>query len=247
MDMEPRHLLPARSCITIHLMHRAMPTWQRSYESAANTNLRRRNILFSSAITPHTIICTRQITKETNFEILATFSVHGWKYLRRKCKVGLLAMKQHALSIRTNVLWDLNMDTKQTHQYHVPSTLYPKTRLPLLMGHETGGYEKVWTSWKRQICCRLEAKPSTSHITDTAPWSVSLHIPVRAQRLLQPVDHTALPYTITVFCTKSVLMSFILGLFSEYSDISPNNIHVLNLAMKTHACSCHYAEQETGW
>jgi hypothetical protein len=144
MEKELRHLPSARSCITIHLMHWAMPKWLRSYESAVNTILHRRNILFSSAITPHTItgICTMQITKETNSEI-SKFSGPSLyidaKYLRRKCKAGLLATKQHALSIGINALWDLNMDTKQTQQHHVPSTTSPKTRLPLLMGHENGG------------------------------------------------------------------------------------------------------------
>jgi len=78
----------------------------------------------------------------------------------------------------------------------------------------------------------LDAKPLASRIIDTAPWSVSLDIPVTSQRLLQPVDHTALPYKITSFCTKSVLMSFILGLLSKNNDISPNSTHLLILAMK---------------
>ena len=232
MEMEPRHLLPVRSRMTIHLTHWAMPTWLRSYESAANTSLRRRNLLFSSAITPHTIagICTMQITEETSFEILATFSVHGWKYLRCKCKVGLLATKHHASNITTNALWDLNMGTKQTQQHHVPSTLSPKTRLPV--SYWTRGW---WVTegldvMKEKLLCLilnsgLDAKPSANHITDTAPWSVSLNIAFRVQRLLQPVDHTALPHKITVFCTKTVLMSFILGLLSEYSDISQNSSH----------------------
>jgi hypothetical protein len=105
-EMEPRHLPSVRTCVTLHHMHWAMPTLLRSYESAANTNLQRRNIMFCSAINPHTItgICTIQITKETNFEILATFSVYGWKYLRPKCKASLLATKQHAMSIGTNGL-----------------------------------------------------------------------------------------------------------------------------------------------
>jgi hypothetical protein len=74
----------------------------------------------------------------------------------------------------------------------------------------------------------LDAKPSDSHITDTGLSSVSFHTPVRAQRLLQP----ALPYKITVFCTKGVLTSFVLGSLLEYSDSSPNSTHMLILATK---------------
>ena len=146
--------------------------------------------------------------KRNNFEILATFSVHGWKCLRRKCKVGLLATKQHVLSIGTNALWDLNMDTKQTQQHHVPSTLYPKTRLPLRMTRNWWVREGLDVMKETDLlpCLILnsgvDAKPSTSHITDTAPWSVSLHILVRAQRLLQPVDHTALPYKVLYFAQR---------------------------------------------
>lgn len=43
---------------------------------------------------------------------------------------------------------------------------------------------------------------------------------------------TALPYKITVFCPKSALMSFILGLLSANNDISPNSTHLLILAMQ---------------
>jgi len=74
----------------------------------------------------------------------------------------------------------------------------------------------------------LDAKPSASHITDTASWSVSLDIPVREQRILQPVDHTALPYKITVFCTKNVL---------TYSMKPQHNIlEVLTAVMKIEIC-----------